>query len=392
VKITPDNIKSNERHLRKLNNQQKHHILNKEREIALQKELFQKKMENSKKHSELELLNTKERGVLTLNEAVEGRHHRLEKMRADLSMTQERLVNERRNLEKGHQKHIENINQGYSEKIKEVFSEGESKSKDVNDRVNDAIKNTQSDTNRSVSNLRHDSKLKIDQTNHLNKLKLKDASTANQADQVRQKMDHRKKIARAELDHNSKIQHAMTRNHTEIMQREKIHSGQVKAQEEHYKELVNSNKKAYDQKFNSMVKSHKNVVKGLKERFDGEVNKLALSYAEQKEFKATRSEDQFYNMSTLTPTLKESANAYIVSMEIPEHEMDNFSLSAEKRRIKVSLTRRYEDRMDSPDGSVHTSKRSESHRKEFNVAQILDSANITRKYEDGVLSYKIPKA
>ena len=104
-----------------------------------------------------------------------------------------------------------------------------------------------------------------------------------------------------------------------------------------------------------------------------------------------KSDDQFYRIETLTPTVVENEKEYQVSLKVPEHEKENVHLSAHGRGVKMTLTRKFSDSIDQEDGSTSRSTRTELFSKEFPSKDILNPKVVSQKYEDGVLTYKISK-
>ena len=90
--------------------------------------------------------------------------------------------------------------------------------------------------------------------------------------------------------------------------------------------------------------------------------------------------------------MRDEGDSYIISLPASRHEKDHYTLSADKRRIRLSMARRFENRVKNDEGEVHQTHRSETFSKEFEVPHIVKDGPILQKWEDNRLSYQIFKA
>ena len=73
--------------------------------------------------------------------------------------------------------------------------------------------------------------------------------------------------------------------------------------------------------------------------------------------------------------------------------MDKVVLTAFDRNIKLTMSRRFEGRIDEDQtGEIFKTKRSEIFVKEFPTTAIVTDRGLSKNYENGVLSFKVPKA
>jgi HSP20 family molecular chaperone IbpA len=101
--------------------------------------------------------------------------------------------------------------------------------------------------------------------------------------------------------------------------------------------------------------------------------------------------DPFYQVEILKPKMLEDEKNYYVHLEIAPHEKEDVHLMAHGREIRITLSKKYSSTMDDADGSVNRTSKTQLYSKEFPTKEILNSKQISQKYENGILSFKIAK-
>jgi HSP20 family molecular chaperone IbpA len=144
-------------------------------------------------------------------------------------------------------------------------------------------------------------------------------------------------------------------------------------------------------RYENLVKEHDTLLTQLKGHFDADVKKMAMESAVQKKAIPNKSDDSFYRVETLNPTMVENEKEYLVSLNVPEHEKENVHLTVHGRGVKMTLSRKFADTIEATDGSTNKSSRTELFSKEFPCKDILDSKQVAQNYEDGVLNFRVKK-
>ncbi len=130
---------------------------------------------------------------------------------------------------------------------------------------------------------------------------------------------------------------------------------------------------------------------GKKEKLIDQVKGMITTEAKKE---LAKKDDSFYQMTDLKPVVTESPerDAYILKVEVPEHEVKQVKLTAFDREIRLSLDRNFDHKRVDDDGSKDTLKRTESYMTKLGVDDIVNSKKITKSYADGQLQFKIEKA
>jgi HSP20 family molecular chaperone IbpA len=104
-----------------------------------------------------------------------------------------------------------------------------------------------------------------------------------------------------------------------------------------------------------------------------------------------RAEDPFYRIKTLAPLLREEADAYTVQVSLPPHEAENLLVSSDGHAVNLALSRRYQDKVNNPEGSTRTNS-FQSIVEQVAMPGPYVANKISRDYKDGVLTIRVPKA
>lgn len=173
---------------------------------------------------------------------------------------------------------------------------------------------------------------------------------------------------------------------------ELIHKNKLEQHQEHSQKVLDQKKNAFQLRYDKLVEQHQDMIKTTRAKLKDEFQSIVDQHTQAKKSFEARSDDEFYHLKSLEPEIKDTPEAYIVSLKVPEHERDQVTVAPQKRELRISLNRSFEQRSESPDGEVHKNSRSELISRTLTTPEIMDGGQITEKYEDGVLSFKIAKA
>lgn len=128
-------------------------------------------------------------------------------------------------------------------------------------------------------------------------------------------------------------------------------------------------------------------------RTQGERQLAALNQAHAKSVSshANRASDPFYRVHTIDAQVKNSETECVVTIAVPDHEKETVRLTLQADGLCVTGSRRYEDKMKTDDGRKVTTNAFQSYTETFPVTGKLEMKKMTRSYDDGVLTFRIPK-
>lgn len=386
VESTAYRQKSNE-----LNSSQKELIRAKENEIKKVNNLFNAKIKQTKLEGDINLSNLQEHNKEEVSQSLANKEETLEKVNHDLAQEQVRLRNERQNLMQAHQSQISDLSLNNDESYRALYDDALNTSKNVHDQTASTIQDIQSESNQQIRNVNFNTKLNMDQMVKENEVKMR--QTAVNLDQSKRERTAllMNQLEEQRKDHQNKIDSLLQKNQAEFKVREQVNASKVSHQDALYQELLRQKEETFKEKFAAQEQSHQEILKRINARFDGEAGLIVSKYADFKRNLDIKAEDDFYQVKKLDPTIIENPDHYIVSLPVPEYEKETVNLTAQERKISIVQTRKFSAKGQDLQGNTDGSGRSEVLTKTFDVQQILDPTKVTRKYEEGWLSFQIAK-
>jgi HSP20 family molecular chaperone IbpA len=389
MKVTQDTTAKN--YLNKLAEAQRDLVAGKEQELIEIDKIYEAKKANEKLVGETEILDLQDRQQSEIAEKLQNKQDRLDAIKTSFSENQTKLEKEKETLIKGHQEKIKDINTVYDFKYRDSFDEANTKAQKINVDTAQTIKDLQYKSDKTIEDIDFKGKIRADDKTRLTEQNLRGLEDNHQLQIKTKKDDYHKRVALAVTEHENKLSDQNYRQLVERKEREKFHTLEMKSKEEHHKELMKQEDISFRQKYDNMIKNHKDILARVKERFSNQVNSIVKDQMQYKTNITTKADDDFYKVSALNPTLQEGLDDYSISIQVPEHEKENVRLTAQKRDITVSLTRKFDDEVVEDNGDINKSRRSEVFTKKLTTNDIINSRDITQSYKDGVLTFKIAK-
>ncbi|MBC7538304.1 MAG: Hsp20 family protein [Bacteriovorax sp.] len=376
---------------KKLDNKLRNETIKKETEIDNLKKIYEKKIDATKVEGEDNYVNSIKRNDDLLVGASKNYEDKLNNYRENLEKTQKSISQEENSLKSDHNQKMEGFKDQYLSNMHEQF-------KSANDNQEALHQETQNNL-QTITDKSRAEKIHLDTTAR--------AEINALSSEYNQKGVSTEREYRATLDNDLRAHQAdINLQKTELKkvmdktteQNKRLETEKAKVQTDeltyldlHQKDILSQKQSDFKVRYENLVKEHETLLTELKTHFAADVKKMVEQNAGQKRIIANRSDDQFYRVETLKPTIVENVKEYVVSIAVPEHEKENVHLSVHGRGVKMTLTRKYTESMDDKDGSTNRSTRNELYSKEFPSKDILNPKQVVQKYEDGVLTYKIQK-
>lgn len=392
MRVDKQQVQQNREDLKKLIKSQRSEISAKQKEINKIQDIYDKKIEDERFQGEVKLMDIQDRNKARLINATLGKEEKLEELKLQQENTRKRILDEEFSLKSKHKEGIRVQNALHSEKSKEIFGQSSEELKDLTFRINNQVKDVKNKSDQVVSDIRHESKLKIDQAAFNNDLKITEAQSGQANAMKRSEQRYQQAVRKNELEHKNMLAEQLFKNDMNFKTKERINKDRTEAMEKHYQELLLGEKKGFEEKYQKMIDSHNQVLDRLKKTFEKEMSSITQSHLKAKESANNKVDDDFYQLLTLEPSIREDEKAYYIEINTPAHEKENFNLTADQRTVKLMFNRRSEERLENENGGVEKSKRSQVITKEFKVSDIVSDKNIRVTYQEGVLSYRLPKA
>lgn len=385
-------LKDNEDLLKRMNHGLERKIKSKEQEIKQIDSLYDRKVLAAKEEGEKDYLQGLERNQKRIvdesnvfEEKIQGYNEQLKKARETVSKEEEMLKGE-------HQTKLSALKSQLEDNFQDQYLNTLNSQQEIQSSTQDAVKEiaskaklekmtTESNAQYEINALSADLNQKASNNEKDFRNKLENDVRAHKAEVSRQQ-DELKKLMTMDAEKNKRLSDEKNR----------VNKDQLTFQDKHQQEMLRQREADFKIRYEKMVKEHDEILKHLSESFSADVKKMVEKTSTDKRRIEDKTNDPFYRVDKLNPTMKEGPSEVLVSLPVAEYEKENVHLSAQGRNIKITLSRKYTDSISAPEGGIDRSTRSELFSKEFNAIDLLSPKDIAQNYENGVLTFKIKKA
>lgn len=378
--------------LKGLVNRQRNLVAAKEREIENVRNYFDAKKEADRLTGQKELLEVRDANQQEILAALDHKTTRLEDMRTSLKKDFDRLESERAILAEQDALEKEASIARMNDEQASIAEDTMQRSREIGQKANQEIAELQKENQFQLAQASINARNKYDAQVQAHDANLADRMREQRVQVATREIEHKQKLNQLQSEFEKDSVNITRSNVADKTKKEQLYLKELRTQEDQYNYLLKEKQKQFEQKYANLESEHNTIIKRTEDRFKEQLVELSQKYSSIRDTAASRAEDPFYNLNRLNHTVENTPDAYLVHVEVPEHEADSVLLSGHKRSMKLTLNRRYSERLDGKEGYVDINKRSETFTQEFPVADIIDGKEISRKYEDGVLTFRVAKA
>jgi HSP20 family molecular chaperone IbpA len=358
--------------------------------IEQTKKLHHKNLEKVKEDQTVEL--NERRGELQKNIDTEmiQKNEQLESIRANLKVSQQKMQEQLADLETSHKKNLANINSNFKEMSSEEGLEKTEDLKLLNSKYQNLIQQTHNDgkfnINQTKSNLDR-KKMALDQ--HYER-KLDDTKYKNEFALKQQNDQHSQTLSNQQVEHERNLNNLKSDFYKKsIEETQRFEQGKEKTTEIQTK-LIEQEQRAFENRYKALVDEQNKLIDKLNQKSQELINQQKSQFISTTQNIQNKSQDRFYQMRDIEPLISDKMTHLEVKIPVAEHEKDSVRLNVLKRKLKVTLDRKFEDKIETEASKISNTK-VESMTKEIAIDQLLDSKKIERNYVDGYLVYNIAK-
>jgi HSP20 family molecular chaperone IbpA len=268
--------------------------------------------------------------------------------------------------------------------------------------ANSTLSDLKQENNQYIDNLKktmaHDkqlnfmnSKQELTQSNFVNNQKASDQQKAFEELAKYNQTNFQQKVLTDKSEYGKELSD-MERDHAgKLIYEKSTFEKQLEMQRKLYAQLMLQEREGFDSKLKSIVNQQNETINNISEKTAKHINNVKQSASDQLAFYQTRSGDPFYQTGLLNPEVIEEPQNYVIKIKVPEHEKDNVILHGDNRELRLTLTRRTQEEVTMSDGSLNKSNRSEVFIKKIPVKDIVDTSRLKQNYQNGMLSFNVPK-
>lgn len=161
--------------------------------------------------------------------------------------------------------------------------------------------------------------------------------------------------------------------------------------ESNYRTQSANLKDKYAKQFGDQEHQLQHELKHQYVRGTSQINNLMLENAKDQMYVQKKSEDPFYRVQRLNPTLHDVGDEYIVNLKMPAHEQEHVRLSHQKGQLTVSNNRRFEAQSKTEEGQSVSTSAYQSYSESLPITGRVDITKMRRSYSDGILTFRLPK-
>lgn len=387
-----DAYQEHQKNLSKLNNELKKKIASRENEIKEVEKHYGNKMAAVKKDQEIEyeksIDKNQEKMLTTANQFEE----KIQSYRDKLTQLQDSISAEEKYIKSGHRERMDGLSaslqedlDSQKERVSGHYQEMQLKTKetvaDINQKARDERTLTEQDNHEKMNafNLEQHERLELNRQRQVALMKQND-------------VQHKQNLQEQEIEMKGQMAKELKNNLNMKNEMARVGEANVSFQDKYNQSRLLQLEEDFQVRYQNMSQKHQETLKTLEDNFNQDLQKVIQKNSQAKGTIAEKIHDPFYSISTLNPQIQETEKEVIVSLPIAQHEQNNVRLSTKNRLIKMTLARRFDDKLNAEDGSQNRSTRNELFSKEFSVKDILNPNGITQKYENGILSFKVLKA
>jgi hypothetical protein len=191
-------------------------------------------------------------------------------------------------------------------------------------------------------------------------------------------------------ENKSILQRNKTTLDTSLKSQKEAFTGEVEVLKKKNNTKLVTEQKAFETNFTKNSIKNESELQGMLSRKEVLLNDLEGKLKERSELVLERKDDVFYSMGKIDFKVNTLSNkeGYEVKIPVNEEEAKNIDFKAEKRELRLSLQRSHKFNV-SENGRQDYINKLETYMSKIPVEEIIDPKQITKSYEDGVLTFKI---
>lgn len=351
-----------------------------EAEMNKIKNTMKGEMEQFRADHRLEIIAEKDRQADTLT-----------RLRTELDRTQKNLTEQKDFLIDKNQKELSTLNVNQENKFQQDEKHFQSKVEEQNVRQKDIL---------------HKANINFNEEQNTRLLSQKDALAAlddktthdlqERAKQVQSRSMQENKLGE-ELVRNLKIEkHKQFQNEdskwrNKILTQNTTNQIEFQRQNKLWKKTLENEIQNHQKLYAKTLDQQKAEFSEREKLFLKENERIKQEASTQFEHVTNKTSDPFYQNNSIKPDIQDLGDSYNLSINVAEHEKDQYLLSGHDRKLTLAFSRNFKQDIQEPD-SVAKTRRVESYSHTFNVSDIVKPNSISKNYESGKLVFNIKKA
>ncbi|MGK0367669.1 MAG: hypothetical protein ACI9QD_000807 [Thermoproteota archaeon] len=363
-----------------------------------QSEIENIKSTNLENRKHLKAANTEEVDVIrdqhqqNIGNELQKKEVVLNDMKNQIKSSQDSMDNRLDNIKNTNSNQIRN--QESNHKLK--YTTEDIKNQDTVQRLNSNFNNKVFELSRSgresVSNLR---------TQNETAVRTQNRQHSNATRELNEKYNTKFRFEKNKFDSSLEIQQQEFKNQTaqikkqhfvELENNNSEHKKKMEVIKSKHAGLIKSEKQNFDGNYKHLLEQNRNISATLEGKTVETLQDLKNKFSQDLDVHLDKVQDSFYHTRKITPVITDKGDHFEIKLKIPPHEKKFVQLYAKDKKIRITLSRNYDEKFTDQKDITNSTKKTETHVLEAKVDQFLNNKEITTHYDKQHLTYKIKKA
>ncbi len=381
-----------ERQFKKLNAGYEKKVRARENEIKKVDELYDKKATMASLEGEDQYIQALDRNSQRIVGVSKEFEDKIQSYKDRLKETQARVESQEINLKTNEKDKLTGMKKNLENNFNEQYSTSVDSQRAIEESTNNTLADITLRSNSEKNAIESKGQFEVSALSDEYSKKTKDVEVINRARMQNELNKHKLEFTQQQDELKANMLKDSGRLKRLGSEKSRIQNDQLTFMDRHQQNTVKQKTDDFKIRYEKMVQEHNTIIQDLDTHLNADMKKMVEKSSSDKQLVASKIDDRFYQIEKLNPTVTETLDSVEVSLPIAEHEKENFHLSAQKRNIKMTLSRKFTETLTAIDGSIDKSTRSELFSKDVATKDLLNSNKISQKYENGVITYKIMKA
>ena len=198
-------------------------------------------------------------------------------------------------------------------------------------------------------------------------------------------------LVQNKIDTQARLADATTKSQRIENDQKRVQDDQIKFLDQYQANLLKQKQEDFQIRYQQLSAQHQEILDALKAKLNKTTQEAIEANAKEKQAIKDMGDDPFYQLEILKPQLSEDSKNYYIHLEVPPREKEDVHLMAHGREIRITMSKKYTSSLEAEDGSLNRTAKTQLYSKEFSTKDILNAKQISQKYENGVLSFKVAK-